>query len=282
MEPFSDVSALADLLASRRTVVLSGAGISTESGIPDYRGPETHRRSKNPIQYRQFIDDPPTRQRYWSRSLVGYPRIARAKPNAGHRALARLEQAGLAAGVITQNVDRLHQAAGSQRVVELHGTLGEVRCLACEAVEARAAFQQRLLALNPDWSATPAALNPDGDAELPDAAARGFNVAACRHCGGALKPDVVFFGERVPRAKVDAAWQLFDEADALLVVGSSLAVYSGYRFVLRAAKEGRPVAIVNLGPTRGDDRAQVRIQGQLGTVLPALAHALVSITSEAR
>jgi NAD-dependent SIR2 family protein deacetylase len=272
----ADFQHLVDVLQDRRIVVLSGAGCSTESGIPDYRGPETRRRARNPIQYREFMSDTVTRTRYWARSAIGWPRFTAAQPNDGHRALARMEAAGRVQGIITQNVDRLHQAAGSRCVVELHGALGEVRCLDCEGIEARERFQTRIATLNPGWSAQDAEIAPDGDAEVAAGAAQAFRVPECAHCEGTLKPNVVFFGENVPRDRVDAAWALLDEAEALLVVGSSLAVYSGYRFVLKAAKEHIPVAIVNLGTTRGDHLAQVRLEGRLGEVLPPLADALAS------
>jgi NAD-dependent protein deacetylase/lipoamidase sirtuin 4 len=277
-------SALAALLRGRRVVALTGAGCSTESGIPDYRGPVSSQRPRTPIQYRQFIDDPAARRRYWARSMVGWPRLAAARPNAGHRALASLERAGAVTGLITQNVDGLHRAAGSDRLVELHGALAEVRCLDCGAAEPRVATQERLRALNPDWEVAGAAGErggdpasaPDGDAELDAAAVAGFQIAPCRACGGTLKPAVVFFGENVPRATTDAAWSLFDEAEILLVAGSSLAVFSGYRFVRRAAERGIPVAIINQGPTRGDDLASLRVDARLGEALPQLAAALAA------
>lgn len=277
-----DLDTLTNLLRGRRVVALSGAGISTESGIPDYRGPETRRRATNPIQYNAFAGDEAARRRYWSRSLVGWPRTAAARPNAGHRALARLEAAGCLRGVITQNVDSLHQAAGARRVVDLHGDLGTVRCLGCDGCTSRTAMQRRLRTANPDWHAEAARLTPDGDADLKGAAPEaGFRVPACTACGGILKPDVVFFGEHVPAARTQAAWALFEEAEALLVVGSSLTVYSGYRFVLRAAKTGVPVGIVNLGPTRGDDAAAVRLNARLGDALPALAERLLAASTHA-
>ncbi|UQA55260.1 NAD-dependent protein deacetylase [Polyangium aurulentum] len=269
----SDLRALADLLRGRRAVALAGAGMSTESGIPDYRGPETARRARNPMQARQFLAEPTARARYWARSMLGWPRIDAARPNDAHRALAALERSSALTGVITQNVDGLHQAAGSLRVVELHGALARVRCLDCGAHEPRKALQERLLAENPGWDAQAAPLAPDGDADL-EAALCTFRVPPCLACGGVLKPDVVFFGENVPRHVVDAAWSLFDEADALLVVGSSLTVYSGFRFVRRAAERGIPVAIVNIGPTRGDEHAAVRVDARLGDLLPRLATAL--------
>ncbi len=268
-------AALVAHLRDRRIVVLTGAGCSTESGIPDYRGPETRRRARNPIRHRAFLHDPEARRRYWARSAVGWPRIAGARPNAGHEALARMERDGLVCGVITQNVDGLHEAAGSRRVVALHGALARVRCLGCGDVERRDAFQRRLLMCNPGWVARAAEIAPDGDAELDPGATRAFVVPGCLRCGGVLKPDVVFFGENVPRARVAEAWRLFDEADALLVAGSSLAVYSGYRFVLEAVRRSMPVAIVNLGPTRGDAHATVRLEARLGEALPRLAAALI-------
>jgi NAD-dependent SIR2 family protein deacetylase len=266
------VTALAELLRGRRVVALTGAGCSTESGIPDYRG-EGRPRRRSPVQYREFVGSEATRRRYWARSLAGWPTIAAAEPNDAHRALAALEERGTVAGVITQNVDGLHRAAGSRRVVELHGALARVRCLGCGALAARAELQDRLRAANPGWTATPSAA-PDGDADLEDAAFQDFVLAACRRCGGVLKPDVVFFGENVPRPVAEAAWTLFDEAELLLVVGSSLAVFSGYRFVIRAAERGIPVAIVNLGPTRADDRAALRLDGRAGEVLATLARSL--------
>ncbi len=273
------VERLAALLAGRRVVALTGAGCSTESGIPDYRGPGTRERARNPVQYRAFLDDPAARQRYWARSMVGWPHFSAARPNAGHRALAAIERAaagdgplaGKWGGLVTQNVDRLHHAAGSAAVVELHGALAEVVCLGCGVLEPRDALQARLAVLNPRWDAD-VELAPDGDAEL--GAVDGFRVADCLACGGVLKPRVVFFGENVPRATVEAAFARVDAAEVLLVIGSSLTVYSGFRFVRRAAERGIPVAICNLGPTRGDALATTRIDAPLGEVLPALAGAL--------
>ncbi len=266
-----EIEAAVDALAGRRLAVLTGAGCSTESGIPDYRGPGTLARARNPIQYREFVRSAEARKRYWARSLLGWPRVRAARPNPAHRALAALESAGVATGLITQNVDRLHHAAGSRCVVELHGALERVRCLGCGAVTDRAAVQERLLALNPDWPARSAALAPDGDADLPAQLVAGFRVAGCPACGGDLKPDVVFFGESVPRATVDAAAALVDSAGALLVVGSSLAVFSGYRFARRAGERGIPVVIVNLGGTRADSLAAARVDGRAGEVLPVIA-----------
>lgn len=265
---------LCELLSGRRLVVLTGAGCSTDSGIPDYRGPLTRKKARNPIQYRQFRDSAEARQRYWARSTIGWQRIASARPNATHLALARLEDAGVLAGVITQNVDRLHHHAGSRRVVELHGALANVRCLSCAHIEPRSSLQRRLQIANPNRSLAPAELAPDGDAEVSDTAT--FRVVGCLRCGGVLKPDVVFFGENVPKTVVEDAWALFGEAEALLVLGSSLAVFSGYRFVHRAAKQGVPVGIINLGDSRGDRDAAVRVQAPLGQVVPILVESLTS------
>ncbi|HUJ76481.1 MAG TPA: NAD-dependent protein deacetylase [bacterium] len=264
------MASLADLLRGRPTVVLSGAGISTESGIPDYRGPQGSLRTRKPMQYREFVESAHARRRYWARSTLGWMRVAEAKPNDGHRALAAMEKAGAITGIITQNVDGLHQAAGSIRVLELHGALADVRCLSCGRNERRDAFQERLLAANPGWDAQGAAVAPDGDVDLDPRLEARFSVPACTVCGGVMKPDVVFFGENVPRARVDAAFSAVEEAAALLVVGSSLAVFSGFRFVERAARDHKPVAIVNQGETRGDALAAVRVEGRLGEVLPRL------------
>ena len=266
----SDVEALAGVLGRGRLVVLTGAGCSTESGIPDYRGPETARRARNPIPFRQFAQDPAWRARYWARSLVGWRRVATATPNPAHRALARLERTGRLGGLITQNVDGLHQAAGSRQVVDLHGRLSEVVCLNCGAIRSRSAHQQRLLDLNPGRVARPIGWAPDGDADLPEAAERDFRVADCGVCGGILKPNVVFFGENVPRHRVERAYGMVDASDGLLVVGTSLTVFSGLRFVKRAAARAVPIGIVNLGATRGDGLASVRVDGRAGQVLPAL------------
>ena len=268
------VRALVELLRGREVVALVGAGCSTASGIPDYRGPETRRRARNPIQIQAFLGDDAGRQRYWARAVVGWPRFRASRPNAAHAALAALEHAGAIRGLITQNVDRLHHAAGSRRVVELHGALHEVVCLQCGAVEPRDAVQARLLALNPGWDGARVEAAPDGDAELPSELVRGFRVAGCERCDGVLKPKVVFFGENVPPDVTAAAWSLYEEGQVLLVVGSSLTVFSGYRFVRRAAKDGMPVALLNLGPTRGDAEATLRVDDRVESVLPALAAAL--------
>ncbi|MFY0529781.1 NAD-dependent protein deacetylase [Archangium gephyra] len=270
------VDALAALLRGRRLVVLTGAGCSTESGIPDYRGPGTLARARNPIQHREFLTKPEVRTRYWARSLLGWPRFSSARPNAAHQSLATLEREGQVLGLITQNVDRLHHAAGSQRVIELHGALARVRCLDCESFESRVEVQERLLALNPGFAERTAELRPDGDAELPVEAVRAFLVADCARCGGTLKPDVVFFGDNVPPPTVEAAFALLEEGDALLVVGSSLAIYSGFRFLQRAADRHMPIGLVNMGECRGGELVDVRVEGRAGEVLPLLAAALAT------
>jgi NAD+-dependent protein deacetylase sirtuin 4 len=271
-----DVAALVELARSRRVVALTGAGCSTESGIPDYRGVDTPPRARAPIQHREFVDKEANRRRYWARSLLGWPRLAAAQPNAGHYALAALEHARVIEGVITQNVDGLHGAAGSREVVELHGALARVRCLACGEITPRTVLQDRLLAANPNWPARArmATIAPDGDVDLPDELVEGFALVACTSCAGVLMPDVVFFGGSVPRATLDAAWALFERAELLLVIGSSLTVFSGYRFVRRAAERNVPIAILNRGPTRGDAHAQLRIDARCGDALPRLVQAL--------
>ncbi|MGE5180585.1 MAG: NAD-dependent protein deacetylase [Acidobacteriota bacterium] len=257
----------------RRIVALTGAGCSTESGIPDYRGPGA--RPRQPLQHREFVDRAEARRRYWARSLIGWPKLAAARPNPAHHALAALERSGAIAGVITQNVDGLHTAAGSRAVVELHGALARVRCLACEQLTSRDELQRRLLEANPGWTGrVDAPVAPDGDVELPEELVAGFRVVPCAACGGVLMPDVVFFGGSVPRQTLDAAWAVFARAELLLVIGSSLAVFSGYRFVRRAAEAGVPVAILNHGPTRGDAHAELRIDARCGDALPQLARAL--------
>jgi NAD-dependent SIR2 family protein deacetylase len=270
------ISALADLLAGGGALVLSGAGISTDSGIPDYRGVTGSLRRHTPMTYQTFTRDPRGRHRYWARSFVGWRQIADARPNPGHRAVAALQQAGAVGEVITQNVDGLHQAGGARDVLELHGGLDRTVCLACGDVADRAELDVRLREVNPGFrpEATDE-VNPDGDVELPEEALDGFVMVGCLACGGGpLKPDVVFFGETVPRNRVDRCFGLVDEASSLVVLGSSLTVMSGYRFVIRAAKRGIPVAIVNAGATRGDPKADVRVDAPLGAVLPELARRL--------
>jgi len=276
------LDSLLHVLRGRRITVLAGAGCSTESGIPDYRGPDGSQRVRAPVQYQEFMRSEARRARYWARSTAGWHRFSSAQPNAAHRALAELEADGVVQGIITQNVDGLHQAAGSRRVVELHGSLAAVRCMECSGAVARAAFQELLSAANGEWlerlAGRPGLVEaaPDGDAELPDSEIASFQVPACEGCGGVMKPDVVFFGENVPAERVQEAWRLFAEGEVLLVVGSSLTVYSGRRFIYRAEKERMPIGIVNVGPTRADEVAAAKVEGQLGQVLPRLMDALLT------
>jgi NAD-dependent SIR2 family protein deacetylase len=261
---------IAPIVAAGRVVVLSGAGLSTESGIPDYRGVHGSLRRHTPMTYDEFVGSAHNRRRYWARSHLGWRTIARAQPNNGHRAVTELWKRGYLSGVITQNVDRLHQAAGTSEVVELHGNLDRVVCLDCKRTSPREDLDRRLREANPGFDATAERINPDGDVDLSDHLVRGFRVVGCRDCGGALKPDVVFFGENVPRPRVEQCYRLVDDANALLVLGSSLTVMSGLRFVRRAADASVPVLIVNRGETRGDGYATVRVDLPLGKALTDL------------
>jgi NAD-dependent deacetylase sirtuin 4 len=268
---------LCELARLGSVLALTGAGLSTESGIPDYRGPEALARPpRRPIQGPEFVRSEAVRKRYWARSAIGWERMRLAEPNRGHRALAALEERAIVTRVVTQNVDRLHRRAGSREVIELHGALADVTCLGCGALEDRDALQARLLALNPGWSSQDVTIAPDGDAELSVERMERFEVAACLGCGGVMKPRVVFFGDNVPRAVVDEAFAAVDAARLLLVVGSSLAVYSGYRFLRRAVERSIPVAIVNRGPVRGEDDAALKIEESAGATLEALANALTA------
>jgi NAD-dependent SIR2 family protein deacetylase len=259
---------LHQVVADGDVAVLTGAGISTESGIPDYRGETGRQRAATPMTYQEFTGSSAARQRYWARSHLGWRQIADVLPNDGHRAVATLQQHGVLSGVITQNVDGLHQAAGATDVLELHGGLDRVVCLGCGRLSARTELEQRLTAANADWQRTGLSLKPDGDVDLDDTT--GFAVVDCRLCGGLLKPHVVFFGETVPRDRVDRALATVAGARTLLVLGSSLTVMSGYRFVLSAKKQGKAVVIVNRGPTRGDAQADLKVDGSLGVVLADL------------
>ncbi|MGW6267683.1 NAD-dependent protein deacetylase [Streptomyces sp. NPDC055060] len=272
----TDLTAVVDAVRTGGVAVLSGAGLSTESGIPDYRGEHGSLRRHTPMTYQEFVGAEQARQRYWARSQLGWRAMTRARPNAGHRAVTALAEASLVTGVITQNVDGLQQAAGARNVIELHGSLDRVICLACGHRSARAELDRRLREVNPGFEAAAeryraARVNPDGDVELPDEAVREFRVVACSVCGdGVLKPDVVFFGENVPVERVAECRRLVGGAAALLVLGSSLTVMSGLRFVRQAAEAGTPVLIVNQGPTRGDRWATQRIELPLGEALSAL------------
>ena len=273
---------LVTLLQGRRVAVLTGAGMSTDSGIPDYRGPDSP--PSNPMTIRQFTSDPVFRQRYWARNHLGWRHMDQTLPNAGHRALAALERTGAVSGVITQNVDLLHTKAGSAQVIDLHGTYARVVCLACGHTMSRATLADQLEAANPGFTESAAtvggiAVAPDADAEVTDTST--FRIVDCPRCGGMLKPDIVYFGESVPKARVEQAYSMVDEGDALLVAGSSLTVFSGYRFVRHAAARGIPVAIINRGRTRGDDLATVKIDNGCSPMLALLADELPALASSA-
>ena len=262
---------VAELVGRGGVVVLSGAGISTESGIPDYRGATgAAARRYTPMTYQSFVGDPVARRRYWARSHVGWRHIGSAAPNSGHRAVASLQRMGLVTGVVTQNVDGLHEAAGSTDVVDLHGRLDRVRCLACGRLTSRSELDERLVEANRAWRAHATSVNPDGDVDLPEEVLDDFVVVDCTTCGGVLKPDVVYFGENVPAERVASSYALVDSADLLLVLGTSLHVFSGRRFVVRAASGGIPVVIVNEGPTRGDEVAAYKLETPLGVTLDAI------------
>jgi NAD-dependent SIR2 family protein deacetylase len=276
----SDTHALAKFIERHpRLLVLTGAGCSTESGIPDYRDRDGEWKRKQPIQFQDFVRSETMRKRYWARSMVGWVAFGAATPGQPHRVLAAMEHAGLIHHLITQNVDRLHQRAGSQAVIDLHGRLDNVECLDCGAAVEREVIQRALEVLNPDWTYGESRLGPDGDVDLEDADYNVFEVAACSACGGMLKPSVVFFGEQVPRERVDACYARLSEADALLVVGSSLMVFSGYRFVRASKAADQPVAALNLGRTRADLELDLKVERLCGEALAELAqHLGVALT----
>ena len=242
-----------------RLFILTGAGCSTESGIPDYRDADGDWKRTAPVMYQAFVGDAAIRRRYWARSLVGWRRLRAARPNDAHRALARLQQQGRVEALVTQNVDRLHQAAGSTEAIDLHGRIDTVRCMSCQRRLAREQLQGDFLRLNPAWAGLDALQGPDGDADLEGLDFSSFQVPPCAHCGGVLKPDVVFFGESVPPDRVRTSMAHLMQADAMLVVGSSLMVYSGYRFAQAAALAGKPIAAVNLGRTRADGLLTLKV-----------------------
>jgi NAD-dependent SIR2 family protein deacetylase len=244
----------------RRLFVLTGAGCSAPSGIPDYRDADGQWKRAQPVTYQAFMQSESTRRRYWARSLIGWRRLYAAAPNAAHRALARLEALGKSEHLITQNVDRLHQVAGSERVIDLHGRLDRVRCMRCGATSPRVDLQDELIRRNAGWVLLDARDAPDGDADLDGVDFSAFEIPACSDCSGVLKPDVVFFGENVPRERIERAYAHLDASDAMLVVGSSLMVYSGYRFTERAATAGKPIAAVNLGKTRADSLLALKVE----------------------
>lgn len=271
----SDLAALTAFVSRHpRLAVLTGAGVSTASGIPDYRDERGDWKRSPPMQHQRFMTSHAARQRYWARALVGFRALSEARPNAAHRALARLEAMGLVEGVITQNVDGLHQSAGSRRVIDLHGRADLVRCMNCNARRMRHVLHDELARCNPRWATTGASVGPDGDADL-ERDFSSFEVPSCTRCGdGIWKPDVVFFGDSVPQATVAAAQALLDASEALLVVGSSLMVYSGFRFARAAARAGKPVACLNLGRTRADDLYALKVEVPADEGLSALVAAL--------
>ena len=263
----------------RRWLVLTGAGCSTASGIPDYRDAQGAWKRSEPMRFQLFVADALARKRYWARSMLGWRTMAQARPTAAHRALVQLEAAGRIELLVTQNVDGLHNTAGSASVVDLHGRIDTVCCLACGARSPRAALQERLTRRNPGWLGRTVMSAPDGDADLEAQDFAQFDVPPCGQCGGMLKPDVVFFGESVPRERVAAVRAALDRSDAVLVVGSSLMVYSGYRFVEDAAAACKPVVIVNLGRTRADALATLKVEYEVGAALLALVDALAATTT---
>ena len=266
-----NIDSLRDFLSQHDSVVvLTGAGVSTSSGIPDYRDRNGDWKQSQPMQFGEFKASDAARRRYWARSYVGWSRFSEARPNAAHEALARLESSGKVDTLITQNVDGLHGEAGSRNVIDLHGRLASVRCIDCNSMQERQRFQEALQEANPHWDAQPSRFNADGDAVLAADSHEQFLVPGCPSCGGAVKPDVVMFGESVPKSRVERAFEALDRARALLVVGSSLMVYSGFRFARHASARGMPIAIVNRGLTRADDLATLKVDGDCETVLPLI------------
>lgn len=273
----SDIDKLVEFLRPRKNItVLSGAGCSTRSGIPDYRDNDGNWKNAQPVQYREFVTSASVRKQYWARSFAGWRRIDSATPNAAHAALATLEQSGHVESLITQNVDNLHRIAGSRNVIDLHGVLDKTRCLDCETDGSRSDWQAALEESNPGWQSKVSAYTPDGDADLSRSDFMEFSVPDCPVCGGIVKPDVVFFGEPVPAARVREATGKLEQCNALLVVGSSLMVFSGYRFARLAHAAGIPVLIINLGRTRADDIAAQKVAGDCAEILPRLVDRLAA------
>lgn len=273
--PAADVTQLAEWVRQHpRLLVLTGAGCSSASGIPTYRDRNGAWLRRDPIMYQDFIGSAITRRRYWARSFLGWPVMQRAEPNGAHRALAALAERGNIGQLITQNVDGLHQRAGHAGCINLHGTLDEVKCLGCDHRLPRDVLQQQLKAANDAWQAAVIGINPDGDAELDEQAYPGFNVVNCEHCGGPLKPDVVFFGESVPLKRMQQVNQALGQCEAVLTVGTSLVVWSGYRIVRDAAAKGLPAVAVNNGRTRADGLLRFKLTGDCDEVLPRLLEAV--------
>jgi NAD-dependent SIR2 family protein deacetylase len=269
------VSRLADFLERYpKLLLLTGAGMSTASGIPDYRDSDGVRRGKAPVQGPDFRASASVRKRYWARSMVGWPTLAQAEPNAGHRAIAELEASGKLAGIVTQNVDGLHQRAGSANIVELHGSIHSVVCLECGVHFSRGFIQALLEEANPDLAETTALPAPDGDAQLEPDYLTEFRIPHCLHCTGMLQPNVVFFGDGVPRSRTEEAEEKLENADAMLVAGSSLMVHSAFRLCKIAAESGKPIAAINLGKTRADHLLSFKTEERSEQALPLLARLL--------
>lgn len=280
-EEVADAIELAEFLSPfPKLLVLTSAGMSTASGIPDYRDQNGVRRGKTPVQGPEFRSMEAVRKRYWARSMVGWSALAQAAPNAGHRAIADLEAAGKISTVLTQNVDSLHQQAGSSNVIELHGNIHRVVCLDCKAQFSRLFIQSLLEQANPDLAGAAGMALPDGDAQFELDALAEFHMPHCVRCGGMLQPDVVFFGDGVPRARTDAAEKALAQADALLVVGSSLIVFSGYRICRMAAEAGKPVAAINRGMTRADPLFSLKLEASSELILPPLARYLLAVSAK--
>lgn len=257
-----------------RLFILTGAGCSTVSGIPDYRDRHGHWKRQPPVQHRDFMHNTATRQRFWARSLIGWPVMAQARPNAVHHSLQQLEAKGYSQQLVTQNVDRLHQQAGQQQVVDLHGRSDRVRCMSCQQLHDRQQLHQQMAANNPGYARLSARPAPDGDADLDDIDFSLFRISDCHHCGGVLKPDVVFFGDNVPKQRVFSALEALEKADAMLVVGSSLMVYSGFRFCKRAAQLDKPICALNRGTTRADALLTLKLDSEIASVLQPVVAAL--------
>jgi NAD-dependent SIR2 family protein deacetylase len=272
--PDSVATLIEYVLGYRRLFVLTGAGCSTASGIPDYRDQQGRWKHRQPVMYQDFLHSEAVRQRYWARSLMGWPHIDRARPNDAHHALATLEAGGHIHRLVTQNVDGLHQQAGSRRVTDLHGRLDMIECLDCRHTISRALFQVFLQNLNPQLRALTVATAPDGDANVDDLEFGAVRVPDCRQCSGVLKPTVTFFGEAVPKDRVEYAYRRLEECDAMLVVGSSLMVFSGYRFCRAASEQGKPIAAINRGRTRADPELTLKLNDDCGRVLMALVERL--------